>query len=53
LVGAGAKPFPKSGKPMKDVIPPNADWIKKKVMEFDPENNIIITEDGEKVGSNL
>ena len=49
LVGAGAKSFPSSGKAMKDVIPPNAEWIKKRVSEFDPENNIVRTEDGEKV----
>ena len=34
---------------MKDVIPNNADWIKQSVDGFDPENNVVCLENGEKV----
>ncbi|CAK8683287.1 unnamed protein product [Clavelina lepadiformis] len=49
LVGAGCKTLSESGKPTKDVIPPNAKWIKDKVEEIDPDNNSVTLSSGEKV----
>lgn len=34
---------------MKDVLPKECDWIKAKVMNFDPDNNTVVTSDGQKV----
>ena len=50
-MGAGAKTFESSGKSMKDVIPADADWIKEKVTEIDPDNNIVTLGNGEKVNT--
>ena len=36
---------------MKDVIPSDADWIQKKVVDIDPENNCVVLNDDEKVKS--
>ncbi len=34
----------------KDFIPDGVKWIQKSVSEFDPDNNAVVTNDGEKVG---
>lgn len=34
---------------MKDVLPKECDWIKAKVTNFDPDNNTVVTSDGQKV----
>lgn len=34
---------------MKSVLPKNAKWIKDSVIEFDPENNQITTNNGDTV----
>ena len=34
---------------MSDVIPPQADWLKTSVIGFQPEENIVVTEDGSKI----
>ncbi len=43
LVGAGTYDFDKTAKPMADVMPKGAKWIKDKATGFDPENNSINT----------
>lgn len=43
LVGAGTYDFNKTAKPMGDVIPKGATWIKDSASGFDPENNIVNT----------
>lgn len=43
LVGAGTYDFDKTAKPMADVMPKGAKWIKDKATRFDPENNSVIT----------
>lgn len=43
LVGAGTYDYDKTAKPMADVIPNDAIWIKDKATGFDPENNLVHT----------
>lgn len=43
LVGAGTYDFDKTAKPMADVMPKGAKWIKDKATGFDPENNSVNT----------
>lgn len=43
LVGAGAYDYKKTGKPMKDVMPKGATWIKDYATAFNPENNSVAT----------
>jgi sulfide:quinone oxidoreductase len=43
LVGAGAYDYKKTGKPMKEVMPKGATWIKDFATSFDPENNTVAT----------
>ncbi|XP_076030024.1 sulfide quinone oxidoreductase [Oratosquilla oratoria] len=50
LVGGGMKKLNNSGKPMSEVLPKKADWIKQKVVSFDPDNNFVTTEDGNQIG---
>uniref|UniRef100_H2YZH4 FAD/NAD(P)-binding domain-containing protein n=1 Tax=Ciona savignyi TaxID=51511 RepID=H2YZH4_CIOSA len=38
-----------SGKPMKDVMPSKATWIKDKIQEIDPEKNQVTLGNGETV----
>lgn len=49
LVGAGAKSLESSGRPMKEVIPPDATWIKNRVTAFDPDENRVILDNGDEV----
>ncbi|XP_064107561.1 sulfide:quinone oxidoreductase, mitochondrial-like [Macrobrachium nipponense] len=49
LVGGGMKTLEDSGKPMSEVLPKKADWIKEKVVSFDPHNNKVITNDGQEI----
>lgn len=49
LVGGGIKTFMETVRSMKDVLPKECDWIKAKVVNFDPDNNTVITSDGQKV----
>ncbi|OIQ19476.1 FAD/NAD(P)-binding oxidoreductase [Lacinutrix sp. MedPE-SW] len=44
LVGAGTYNFDKTAKPMLDVIPSGATWIKDRAKGFDAENNTVFTE---------
>ncbi|XP_067874438.1 sulfide:quinone oxidoreductase, mitochondrial isoform X2 [Heterodontus francisci] len=49
LVGAGAKPLTKSGRSTASVIPSGVTWIKSSVQEFDPDKNLVRTDDGKEV----
>ena len=49
LVGGGLKTFEETVRPTKDVLPKKCDWIKAKVVNFDPDNNTVTTSDGQKV----
>ncbi|WP_224484385.1 NAD(P)/FAD-dependent oxidoreductase [Robertkochia aurantiaca] len=44
LVGAGTYEYEKTAKPMKEVIPEGATWIRDYATAFDPDNNKISTE---------
>lgn len=44
LVGAGTYSFAKTAKPMKELIPAKAHWIKDKVVSFQADQNSITTE---------
>jgi sulfide:quinone oxidoreductase len=43
LVGAGTYSFDKTAKPMSDMIPKGAQWIKDKATIFDADNNSVHT----------
>lgn len=47
LVGAGVFPKEVSERSEADYIPPGADWIKDKVVSFDPDNNSITLKNGD------
>ena len=49
LVGGGCKQFENSGKPMKNVLPKQAKWLKTKAVSFDPDNNKVVTENGDEI----
>ncbi|KAG0229553.1 hypothetical protein BGW42_001532 [Actinomortierella wolfii] len=49
FVGGGLKPFDESKKPMKDVIPKRAQWIKESVASFTPESNKVTLANGETI----
>ncbi len=46
LVGAGTYDMQKTVRPEKDYIPNNVEWIKEYAEKFDPENNKVITKNG-------
>ena len=50
LVGAGAKTLAESGRPMASLIPPQAKWLNTSVSQFLPDQNMIITANGKKIG---
>ncbi|MDT0686477.1 NAD(P)/FAD-dependent oxidoreductase [Autumnicola psychrophila] len=49
LVGAGTYDYEKTGKPMAEVMPDGAKWIKDKATAFDPENNSVSTASSGKI----
>ena len=49
LVGGGLKDLSQSQRPMSEVLPKKAEWIKDKVTTFDPENNRVVTEEGHEI----
>ncbi|XP_045771826.1 uncharacterized protein LOC123871862 [Maniola jurtina] len=49
LVGAGAKKFPQSYRPVKSILPRNVLWLQDKVDDFDPCNNLVYTGCGYKL----
>ena len=50
LVGGGIKTLDQSRRPMSDVMPKHATWIKQAVAEFAPDSNHVILKDGSKIG---
>uniref|UniRef100_A0A0B7AQX0 Sulfide:quinone oxidoreductase, mitochondrial n=1 Tax=Arion vulgaris TaxID=1028688 RepID=A0A0B7AQX0_9EUPU len=49
LVGAGLKGFQSSVQPMREVLPESIDWIKDKATVFNPKENYIQLNSGERV----
>lgn len=49
LVGAGLKKFAESGRPMKSVLPPDADWVQDKAVKFNPDQNKVTTANGSEI----
>jgi len=49
LVGGGIFPRTDSVKDEKDCIPSGTNWIKDSIIEFKPDENIVITKNGEKL----
>ncbi|XP_011503395.1 PREDICTED: sulfide:quinone oxidoreductase, mitochondrial [Ceratosolen solmsi marchali] len=49
LIGGGISKFDTSKKLMKDVLPKNTQWLKDKVVSFEPEENKVKTENGDTV----
>ncbi|NCN86168.1 MAG: TIGR01244 family phosphatase [Sphingomonadales bacterium] len=50
MVGGGAFSAEFTHRKEKDLIPARAKWIKSAVASFDPENNTVMTADGQAVG---
>jgi sulfide:quinone oxidoreductase len=50
LVGGGVLPKEKSVRDQRDFIPKNATWIRSRVAKLDPDNDQVMTEDGETIG---
>jgi len=46
LVGGGIKTLEETRRPMSEVMPSDATWIKEGAATFDPENNSVVTEGG-------
>merc|ERR1712212_1061140 len=46
LVGGGLKELAQSGRPMAEVLPKDAEWLKTKAVAFDPDRNTVTTQDG-------
>ncbi len=49
LIGAGVFPKEESQRDQSDYIPAGAEWIKEYVSSFDPDNNIVVLTNGEKI----
>jgi sulfide:quinone oxidoreductase len=47
LVGAGVFDKEVTRRPQADYIPDGAKWLKTRAVQFDPEQNIVVTEDGQ------
>jgi sulfide:quinone oxidoreductase len=50
LVGAGVFPKERSRRPMPEMIPRGVQWIQQAAAEFRPEENCVITADGQRLG---
>jgi sulfide:quinone oxidoreductase len=48
LVGAGVFPREESEREMGDYIPEGAEWLQQKVTSFNPDNNAVMLDNGEK-----
>lgn len=48
-MGGGLQNFEASAKPMKDVLPKKATWIKDSASRFFPEENRLVTASGEEI----
>ena len=49
LVGGGIERLENSVRPTGSLIPPGCTWFKTKVVEFNPDKNIVVTADGSEV----
>lgn len=49
MVGGGLHKFEDSVRDTASVMPANADWIKDRAVEFRPEQNKVITNNGEVI----
>lgn len=49
LIGGGIKKLSDAGKPMSQVLPKNATWLKDEVAEFTPNQNTVQTKNGDIV----
>ena len=49
LVGANAYKFNDTARPMASLIPKGVEWIKEYANEFKPEENIVITKEGNEI----
>ena len=49
LVGGGMKKLEQSGRPMSQVLPKKARWIKERATTFFPEENRLVTASGEEI----
>ena len=50
LIGGGLKTVEQACRPMSCVIPPQARWLKDAVASFNPEENLVITSNGKRIG---
>jgi len=50
LVGGGVFPKENSRRPMQDVMPEGVRWVRAEASEFRPEENLVLTRDGESLG---
>ncbi|XP_060536420.1 sulfide:quinone oxidoreductase, mitochondrial [Cylas formicarius] len=49
LVGAGIEKLEETWKNEKDVLPENCTWVRSKAVKFDPKNNSVYCENGERI----
>lgn len=49
LVGGGLKTLEQSGRPMESLLPKEAAWFKEKVQSFQPDENSVTLESGDKL----
>ncbi|KAL1464993.1 hypothetical protein WDU94_004591 [Cyamophila willieti] len=49
LIGGGMKTLSQSRRPMKQVLPSGAEWVKDKIVSFDPDNNRVRTQEGKQI----
>ncbi len=49
LVGGGMKSLEQSAQPMEKVLPKKARWIKDRAVQFNPEENRLITASGQEI----
>ncbi len=49
LVGGGVFPREESERDEKDFIPDGADWIRRRVAAFEPDENAVVLDDGRRI----
>ena len=49
LVGGGTYDFENTWKPMKEVIPDDAEWLQQRVISIDPDRNNLTVEGGKEI----
>lgn len=49
MIGGGMKTLSESSRPMKNVLPSNAKWIKDAVAGFSPTKNYVTTKSGHTI----